>query len=572
MQLPDRSACQVRTCNSISEIHMLTLHRADRANQAIMDHLAAQDREMAAQDQKLENFRAMVAPIPQLQSSIERIENLLMNSGSPRVPLGAASVTQERRSLNRQLHNSESPQRKVTPDISMAPSVLSQTPSNREPMPTREPKVEASPSASYKTASSEPLSDPSSVNPFVNVPVEHTTAAHRLLAWPSIRKLVNSHKTLRHLAVEDYVMRMEEASGVLRVYGRGEGVDQGDGTQDKDNPNSPASNASTGRSEDSADSPSPPPWIWGAGTISPVTSPCSSPPSAPGELPDDFDFSLNIHPKTLRRLLDSYLSNIHILHPFLDKSQLTTSVAKFAIRYNPTEERLTTSLFPGTLKEKTIDHLRSISPWAQRNGRPTRFDGHTKTFATESNLSSGQRNPEIAFERSISTATILLVLALGRMCEWKKPLPGIRHLNEPKERNIGLHFASLNGHGQSPRHFSHGMSPLSSSYVMGKTSVPSPVSNYPQNLPSPKSTVDESIRNIDVVPGLSYYAPATDILGNLHGSNDLAHVQAYLLAGLFIGQMARTFESFNWISSACRACRFLVREWVQGLLLLMHVC
>ena len=79
--------------------------------------------------------------------------------------------------------------------------------------------------------------------------------------------------------------------------------------------------------------------------------------------------------------------------------------------------------------------------------------------------------------------------------------------------------------------------------------------------PSPKSSSDEScLRNVDLIPGLSYYAPATDILGNLHGSNDLFYVQAYLLAGLFMGQLARPFESFNWIASACRGCRFLVRD------------
>ena len=535
-----------------------------------MDHLAAQDRKLENFDQRMDNFEG--AHLPELKSSIEEIKKILLNQASPRVPLGTAP--EDRRSSLRTSQSSESPNIKVNPDQKVLPTALSQIPSkllqgpaSREPI-GKEAKVEASPRSSYATVTSltDPASDPNSTgsgNSAINVSVEHTTAAHRLLAWPSIKKLVHSHKQLRSLAAnEDYVMKLEEASGVLRVYGRGEGKDKNDGAQP--GPHSPAPSVNSVRSDESYETqstPSPAENLWGAGSITPVTSPCLSPPTTLNEAP--FDFSLNIHPHTLRRLLDSYLSNIHIMHPFLEIGRLTGMVERFSLRYNPTEHKLTRSLFSKAPSNTNIDALRGIPPNFPRPGK-SRHDGHTQSFATEFGGTHGHPKREIEFERSISTAIVLLVMAMGRICEWKKPLPGVRHLNESKEFNPGLHHNSPpNINGQSPRAYPHGTPPTSStSHVGGNTPAPSPTNMYRNSLPSPRSVVDDSTRNIDVVPGLSYYAPATDILGNLHGSNDLAHVQAYLLAGLFMGQMARTFESFNWISSACRACRFLVREYV----------
>ena len=66
-------------------------------------------------------------------------------------------------------------------------------------------------------------------------------------------------------------------------------------------------------------------------------------------------------------------------------------------------------------------------------------------------------------------------------------------------------------------------------------------------------------RNVDLVPGLAYFAKATEILGALQG-NELQFVQANLLAGIYAGQLARVLDSWTFIQSACRACFFLVRD------------
>ena len=529
-----------------------------------MDHLAAQDRTMETFDRKMETFEMMITP---MQSSMDRIEKLLRESGSPRVPLGPTTDGQDRRSFPRQLQNSQSPKRRVTPDQKINPSGLSQTPISRE-NPIRVPNVEASPCGSSATAAStEHSSDHSTSSNTINVPVEHTTAAHRLLSWPSIQKLVHSSAELKSIAPdEEYVMQLEEEAGVLRVYGTGEGRSKREKSRGDVAPpqtvSSPAASVSSGQSDRSPD-PSSPEGIWGSGLITPVTSPSMSNISSESS----FDFSLNIHPQTLRRLLDSYLNNVQILHPFLDKNGLTSMVKRFSLRYNPIDQKLTSALFssnPSTIAFSTppnmsVDSLRGISKTAKK----LQYEAHTRSFATEPGSAKVQERPDIMFERSIATAIVLLVMALGRICEWKDKLPGVEKDDErTKSPNSGMNPMSPSD-SATPA-FSQGQpSPASSaSNALGAMANSSPPKAYHNSLPSPRPSAEgrTTKRNIDRIPGLSYYAPATDILGNLHGSNDLLHVQAYLLAGLYMGQLARTFESFNWISSACRACRFLVRE------------
>lgn len=540
--------------------------RADRANLAIMEHLNNQDLHLATQDQKFED---LYSKFERFETLLERIDKTLLKSSNPAPPMGITMPeAAERRSLGRQQQPLESPIVKSMSDQKLPPQALAQIPM------AREAKVEASPSGSHATASTEQNGCDSSMS--VLTPkerVEHTTAAHKLLSWPSIKKLVNQQLTLREIAMhEDYVMDKEKARGLLRLYGVGEGTDVGDGGEPGKSPTSPLpgqnstehSSPNSMRGEDHSDVSSPrsvatpPEGIWGYGFIPPVTT-----PSTPYRRDDpNHDFSLNIHPTTLRRLLDSYLENIHLLHPFLDKVRLTRMVERFSLRYNPTEQKLTRSLFSAPGSSAGVEMLRGTST----GGKRKLSDSYNQNFSADSTYSPASNKREILFERSISTAIVLLVLALGRICEWKDRLPGVPRENKAERRRTPLDFhyyQAANRSTQSPPTNSLHTSPPSNSWMLiGGASAPSPASMYRNSLPSPRSNTDEPPlpRNVDIIPGLSYYAPATDILGNLHGSNDLAHVQAYLLAGLFTGQLARSFESFNWISSACMACRFLVRE------------
>ena len=70
-------------------------------------------------------------------------------------------------------------------------------------------------------------------------------------------------------------------------------------------------------------------------------------------------------------------------------------------------------------------------------------------------------------------------------------------------------------------------------------------------------------RNVDVIPGLAYFARATEILGTLQGEFGLSNIQANLLASLYCGQLCSSLESWSWLSQACRNCLLLMRGYVR---------
>jgi hypothetical protein len=108
-----------------------------------------------------------------------------------------------------------------------------------------------------------------------------------------------------------------------------------------------------------------------------------------------------------------------------------------------------------------------------------------------------RREQSINIERFPSDAVIYLVLALGKICTHKADLPGSRRSSFDKS------FAS-----------------------------------------------SQMAKNVEVIPGLAYYAKAADILGGQSDGNDLIHAQMFLLAGLYKGQLARVKESMSWIAMA----------------------
>ncbi|KAF7590269.1 hypothetical protein BBP40_003107 [Aspergillus hancockii] len=94
----------------------------------------------------------------------------------------------------------------------------------------------------------------------LSIPVEHTTAAHKLLLWPSIRKLLYPREY-----DEDYVMKLEEQRGLIRVYGRGEG----DETSEDNSLPAPPANLSTSFDENQKNYAASPSGPWGVGVNAP---------------------------------------------------------------------------------------------------------------------------------------------------------------------------------------------------------------------------------------------------------------------------------------------------------------
>lgn len=372
----------------------------------------------------------------------------------------------------------------------------------------------------------------------LSIPVEHTTAAHKLLSWPSIKALLEPREY-----DEDYVMKLEEERGLILVYGRGEGHDTSE---------SPAmtfsSSSSRSNWDQSYSNGAPANGQWNPGAVQNGTHLKPLGPSI-----DDFGI-FSTDAKTVRRYHQSYLNHMHKLHPFINLTELSASIESFIQKYcspdvsvpvNILNSHTPSDIPRGAKRKRSCDMLHGggcdiqFSPGAKHEG------------------SSGRR-----VEKSLENAIVLLVLALGSICEVPGAIPGPvtdTPVDFQKERIPGPSTRSMLSSAdtelvmQSQGSFFSQTSNHSFSSATGGQKAASDRSPYPDN---------SHLRNVDVIPGLAYYAYAAQILGSLQGANGLYHVQAALLAGLYAGQLAHPFQSHGWIYQAARACQVLVRSYV----------
>ncbi|KAJ9319696.1 transcriptional regulator family: Fungal Specific TF [Paecilomyces variotii] len=393
----------------------------------------------------------------------------------------------------------------------------------------------------------------------LSIPVEHTTAAHKLLLWPSIRRLLGPKEF-----DEDYVMRLEEERGLIRVYGRGEGDDRSDYDRSA---GSPTTNSSSPCWEDDYTQGASPNLPWGTGL--PIMTNTAQPKTRDqlvGGL-DEFG-QLNTDPETVRKHHRSYLNHLHILHPFLDENSLERKIERFIKLYSPQRKNNLGQVMPGNPGDPPRG--------AKRKRSSEGLHGVGYDMQSSSPSSNPERPVLRRIEKSIDNAIILLVLALGCICDWTdKPIPGpvkdASDIQRDQMMATSAPWANVMSPAvpDSPFHSSGGAGGGGGSGAYFK-SFPSPTgSDHRRSVPGrPLSSTGWSAhdgpefshpKNMEVIPGLAYYAYATDILGNLQGGNGLAHVQAGLLAGLYAGQLAHPFQSHGWISQASRACQVLVR-------------
>ena len=357
------------------------------------------------------------------------------------------------------------------------------------------------------------------------------TGASDLLLWPAIRELVPKDIPV------SYVMDGEVQRGLLRLYGCGEGEDKGDGHDGAPSP--AASNSSSRMDEDGSTSTSSPSGVWGTGQL----------PSREGNPHPVYDHPGGVTPsgellldrKAVDEYVKSYLDRMHILHPFLDPKVLRKMVHNFKLKhswdYGSMNPRVAQTVAAGSKRKRdlsespgsTIEDLHAIPHY--NGGRPP----------------VRSSNP---IEHSVSHAIILLVLALGKICAYEKSLPG-----PPKSSSVT----------------SSARIPPQQQPLLGYSDLPPmlPASSAPASPYTAPHTNGVSLapttsilqgKNMDVIPGLAYYAKAADILGELPGGVDVSHVQANLLAGLYMGQLARILPSHWYIANACKACQILIRS------------
>ncbi|KAK4556162.1 hypothetical protein LTR86_006859 [Recurvomyces mirabilis] len=381
-----------------------------------------------------------------------------------------------------------------------------------------------------------------------NKPGDHRTAPHKLLLlWPSVQPLLRASNVIMK---DSYVMEAEDR-GILRLYSRGEGIDEHDGTQ-PGGPGSPAHSDENMNDNTTRSAPSPPDGLWGTGfPQTPSSDIKRSEPSWGGLKPDN---TLDLDQKTISELYESYLKNIHVMHPFLDKQRLKAMFDTFQKRLNHANSKSR----PQFVAQMDDD---ARAPKRQRSNGST----VGPTFGYES---GAQRSSP---ERSSGNAVVYLVLALGKICLYKNPLPGVQH-DSKLNANAAIAHQLSGGHGlgsSSPpaANIAIKPSPISPGSTPA-TAQPTPPADFQANhhSRSRRASLDGSAhgmsgRNLDVIPGLAYYAKAAEILGDQADGNDLVHAQMFLLAGLYKGQLARVKESMSWLTMAGRAVLSLLDRY-----------
>ena len=445
----------------------------------------------------------------------------------------------------------------------------SQLPAGIDNLP---PELTAKDTGIVDTSPSSSLTDSIGSDPVAartnEIYIAHNTAAQKLFRWRSIKQLLlQSSKLGFSDRAEGYVMDYEINKGVIRIYGKGRQLrDSTVGSPMSANAASPASSNASGIGDETstASSPasSPAESVWGTAFVANTTETRST-SDVGGLNPDN---TLKLETRTISRLLTSYMDNVHILHPFLDQRELNRMVEHLKRRHNPQDTNPSKAGYTVPVNAN-LGSVRDPHAMLNRTQKRKHSDGQFYSALGESNLTSNSMGTKTLLEKSPETALILLVMALGKICEYRPPLPGPVPDNLREASNHVVHPYSPSG-GQMdspPPPYSQPMrhSPSASSHSTASTSAPSPMSAGRLAGSSPRSSVGElpsGARNVDVIPGLAYYAQATDILGNLTGFQELIYAQCCLLAGLYAGQLANTLESLTWIQTASRICRLLVSE------------
>ena len=508
--------------------------KADRANQQIIDQLSS--------------YKVDIQELKEdWGGRLERIEQLLQSFGTERgIPSDHADVKPP-------LARGDSPKPRPNAEYNM----LSGNPTGKD-----QATINPSPSTSFVTAGTDSSGGDAVATQSNAIYIEHDTAAQKLFRWRSIKALLRKSRDLDWSdRFEEYVMNEEMNKGVLRIYGRGRQMrDVGYSSDTGTNATSPAPSSHSGPSDEASTAGSPassPENLWGTGFV-PTLAETKQTSDVGGLGPDN---TLKLDPRTISRLFKSYLDNMHILHPFLKEGELTRQIENFKQRYNPHDSATMKAVFG----VPAVDNLRD--PYARAPKRK-HSDGQFYSPLGESNLAPSPLSPKILLERSPETAKILLVLALGKICEVREPLPGPVPDN-PRDGSTSTSrsYPPLRGPTDSPPPSSYPMrqSPSSSSqttsHSTADTSAPSPAGLGRMAASSPRSANEPlPTRNVDQIPGLAYYAHATDILGNLLGYHELITAQCCLLAGLYAGQLANALENLTWVQHASRICRFLVKE------------
>jgi hypothetical protein len=361
--------------------------------------------------------------------------------------------------------------------------------------------------------------------------LNHTTKASLLLEWLAIEKLCGQERArLGVRFVSEFPIRQEEKRGLIRLYGRGEGVETRLGARENEH-----HGVVDAPIDDTSEAASPPSDCWGGiGSMSPLSNPET------GDRLRAFK-ALDFSPHVVKRYVESYTANIQNMLPIILPQDLDYIVARFLEAQVGRQGQSRDGHTAPTPTSAPIQDATGI----KRKRSP---DPEADDYA--SLINQGFRP-----QRSIQTAIMLLILALGKICLYTGgKLPNVVSDEESRIPVESPYFRNGGVLGQSAQ-----SSPPAPSQQSQSSGLPSPEdvpdrpdtarrtsqfgSGQPRHRTLPK-------KNYEVIPGLDYFAVATDILGNQLGAHTLPHVYAAVLAGLYHGQLGRVMESYHYIARA----------------------
>ncbi|KAG9247379.1 hypothetical protein BJ878DRAFT_477472 [Calycina marina] len=387
-----------------------------------------------------------------------------------------------------------------------------------------------------------------------SIPLNHTTGAAKLLLVIPIHEL--AREVISSRRGEKYPMLEEEKRGLLRLYGRGEGIDRPPGYErdvliDHGAEGTPSESSGP-------DAPSPPGEEWGQlGGLTPPGDDSNIRQHIPRGSVIGPEGMPDMQRDTVRRLVASYNKHINNMHPILIPALLNKLVDSF-LRSIPESHAKSRQI--STFTSRYGDRGPMAGFVGSHPDSPDHKRKRSPIFAPEQAVELQyiyEFKPGHPF-RSISTALVLMVMALGAICEHRGKIPYLASDEPPSDQ--GTDSPIVRTSYRSPTQQSPifptptaipGSPDVNASYSRSRR----PSLDGGQYMPRHR----EKLKNIDVIPGLSYFALASDIIGNQLGGNSLQHVHVNILAGLYHGQLGRVLESHAYIFNACRSLEVILK-------------
>ncbi|KAK1700702.1 hypothetical protein BDP55DRAFT_139965 [Colletotrichum godetiae] len=385
-----------------------------------------------------------------------------------------------------------------------------------------------------------------------SIPVNHTTRADTILFWPGVKEMTQGILERENVKYpQEYPIAQEEKRGVLRLYGRGEGSGQDPsrgvasiaaseafGTMDvmEDNFSETGNSPSPGEAWGQVGGLSPPTSMgYTSGTLTPDGAP---------------DFS----EEKVKAYITSFEKHILSLHPIILSGDLRILVKRFLDNIAQTEKKPKPPA-PGVAK-----FVAPTSSYPEMSNKRKRSSPALDQPEEPIQLPKKAGRPH----RTIENALVLVILALGKICLHQSKIPDLPRDMVEHSQNSPM---NRNGYPSSP---GAQASPPSYSSAHSSSGLPSPkeqANSLPSRRPSLQGSGAGSLkssstlkRNYDIIPGLEYFAYASDIMGNHMAGWTMKHAQTFIFAGLYHGQLGRVLESDAMFFNAARALNMIMRR------------